>query len=465
MKRGVLWVLLLSLAGLGGVWSVHAATFNSSNFSINGNLGDSAAGGQSSTNYQLISAGGESIAGDSASASYKLAQGYIPQLGLSANSLQLVVQPNGLAGYWPLENSATGATAFDESTNSNDGTYSVNPESVAGKVGQAWSDTTIAQYIDVPSSASLSLGNKMTISGWIYNDNFSARAGGTQSAIITKWPYTPNDGSWAFQTTPGGTNLRMFVKASGVDDGLNYVDTTNAAMIENTWYHATVVYDGALTNTERVKFFLNGSPLTTTTAGTIPTTLTPTTERVTIGDFPGLNRYWPGALDEIKLYNRALTQMEIAADYSASNVGIPAGLAFANAITPGQSQTSLFDAIVRTDAPGYNLSINQNNNLTSGGGTIGAVSGSIGSPVSWTESVTKGLGFTLYGTNATAIPGTWASGGAYAAIPGSSTTFYTRTGTPSTKDVLNMRLRLDIQASQAIGNYANQAILTGTMTP
>jgi hypothetical protein len=98
--------------------------------------------------------------------------------------------------------------------------------------------------------------------------------------------------------------------------------------------------------------------------------------------------------------------------------------------------------------------------------SIPAVSGTIASPVSWSEGSTKGLGFTLYGTNATALPGSWGSGGSYAALPGSGTTFYTRSGfTGGTKDILNMRLRLDTPLDQAPGEYVNAMTITGTVTP
>ncbi len=461
MKRGVLWVLLLSLVGLGGVWSVQAATFNSSNFSINGNLGDSAAGGQNSTNYQLTSAGGESIAGNAASASYKLGQGYIPTL---ENSIQIITQPNGLKAYWPLDDVVSAGTMFDESQNANNGTYSTDSVSFAGQVGSAWSDTNTSQSIAVPHSASLPSGNKMSISAWVRLASVTA-----ERAIVTKWDYdvtyASNEGAWAFQTSPALDELRFFVTNGLGDDGFNYVDTTNANIAADTWTHVTMVYDGTLPAASRVKLFVNGAPQTTSMTGTIPTSLYASTDPISIGSFPGLGRNWNGGLDEMKLYDRAFSPSEVKADYEAGSVGVPAGLSL-GAITPGASQTSAFDSIVQTSAGGYTLAINQNNNLTNGGSTIPAVSGSIGSPVAWSEGSTKGLGFTLYGTNATAIPGTWSSGSAYAALPGSSTSFYIRTNyTGGAKDVLNMRLRLDTTASQAVGDYANQMTITGTMIP
>jgi hypothetical protein len=157
----------------------------------------------------------------------------------------------------------------------------------------------------------------------------------------------------------------------------------------------------------------------------------------------------------------------VKAEYDAGLAGNTAGLAFASTIIPGISQTSNLDAVVRTDARnGYNLAISQNQDLKNGVNTIPAVSGSIASPLSWTEGSTKGLGFTLYGTNATALPGKWSSGNAYAAFPASASTFYTRTGyTGGAKEYLNMRIRLDVGTTQATGEYQNIITTTGTMIP
>ncbi len=461
MKRGIVWAVLFSLIGIGGVWSAQAASFSSSNFSINGNLGDSAAGGQTSTNYQLTSAAGESIAGNSASASYKLGQGYLPTL---ENSIQVFTQPNGLTAYWPMDNVVADGTMLDESQNANNGTYSTGSAPFAGKVGSAWSHIGPNQAIAVPHSTSFPSGNKMTISAWI-----NPVSQDSQRAIVTKWDYdltyTSNNGAWAFQTGPSFDELRFFVTGGLGDDGSHYVDTTNANLAVDTWTHVAMVYDGTLAAANRVKLFVNGTVQATSMTGTIPASLSASTDPVSVASFPGLGRYWDGALDEMKLYNRTLSANEVVADYEAGSAGLPAGLSL-GAITPGASQTSSFDSIIQTSAGGYTLAINQNNNLTNGGNTIAGVSGSIASPVAWSEGSTKGLGFTLYGTNATGIPGTWSSGSAYAALPASATSFYTRTGyAGGVKDIVNMRLRLDTNASQAMGDYTNQMTITGTMIP
>lgn len=135
-------------------------------------------------------------------------------------------------------------------------------------------------------------------------------------------------------------------------------------------------------------------------------------------------------------------------------------------VTPGSPNIETITLSMLTDAPGYNLSVSQNNDLTSGGNTIPGVSGSIASPVTWSNGTTKGLGFSLSTTNATAIPGKWSTGSAYAAFPGTDTTFYTRTGyNGGATDTLTVNVKLDVETTQPTGNYANTVTWTGTTTP
>ena len=227
------------------------------------------------------------------------------------------------------------------------------------------------------------------------------------------------------------------------------------------------MYDGTQsTASNRVKIYIDGVLQTATMFGTIPSTMVNATSDLAIGSMQGFGRYFNGVLDEVKLFNRLLSAEEVKAEYDAGVAGNTAGLSFAGGIIPGTSSTSDYDAAILTDSvKGYTLAVSQNQNLTKGADTIAAVSGSIASPVTWVEGTTTGLGFTLYGTNATSIPGKWSSGAAYAAFPGTSTSYYTRTGKQSSKDVLNMRLRIGTTMLNVPGAYTNVITTVGTVTP
>ena len=54
----------------------------------------------------------------------------------------------------------------------------------------------------------------------------------------------------------------------------------------------------------------------------------------------------------------------------------------------------------------------------------------------------------------------------YAAIPGSSTTFYTRSGyTSGAQDALEVKFKLDVGTSQVAGDYQNTVTVTATAIP
>lgn len=137
---------------------------------------------------------------------------------------------------------------------------------------------------------------------------------------------------------------------------------------------------------------------------------------------------------------------------------------FSNLIA-GTPQTGTLDVQVQTDAPSYTLGISQNNNMTTGIYSIPAISpGSIASPMSWTDGTTKGLGFTISAASQ-GVPAAWSGGTLYAAVPGTTTTFFTRNGQFSGTDTTTLRFKVDVSSAQQTGDYINTLTLTGTMVP
>ena len=453
---GVLLAVFLVIA-VGLLTTASAERFTGGSYIIDaGVVGNSFGGDTTGGSYKLTSSGGESIIGEGSGGSYKLNSGYVAQL---QNSLQLTVQPGGLVGYYPLEENS-GTFTRDLSIYGHNGTLQSGASWTTGKIGNGVNTNSTAD-VRVPDSTELNFGQHMTVSLWANQASLTA-----DKALIGQSNFA-TDGSWVLQTGSTNTTLRVFVAASAGDTGGNCVDT-DSAWTASAWHHVVLAYDGTqAASIDRAKVYIDGVARTMTACGgTIATSLLNSSDYLSIGDFHGLSRQFNGSLDEVKLFNRTLTANEIKAEYDAGVAGNTAGLGFATDIIPGFSQTSNYDAAVLTDAnKGYTLAVSQNNDLTKGADTIATVSGSIASPVTWVEGTTKGLGFTLYGTNATSIDGKWSSGNAYAAFPGTSTSIYTRTGAQSSKDILNMRLRLDVTMTNVSGVYTNVITTIGTVTP
>lgn len=441
--------------------SVMAETITSPSYKINGNFGGSFGGQTSSTSYKMTAIGGEAIVGSGASGSYIIDQ---QQTSTAAQTMQLAVQPSGLVGFYPLDEN-TGTTTADASRYENNGTFNQAATWYSsGKIGSSVSiegATNSTSAVLVPDNANLPSGNAMTVEAWVSQDLW-----GSDKAIASHWSYSfdapQRSGSWAFQTGTNN-NLRVFIANGLTDPGDNYVDTdVNTWNSFATWRHVAMVYDGTQSQANKVKVYINGVLVGSTAYGTLPSTLENSTGALSIGSFPGLGRAMVGAIDHVKLFNRALSSAEIAAEYAAQNVGVSTGLTLGT--LTGSSTTSLVDAIVRTSASSYNLAVQQDHDLQSGANYIAAVSGSIAEPVTWSEGMTKGLGFTL--TGAPVLDSKWNSGAKYAAVPSSVTTFYSATGhVNGVVDVINMRHRLDINATQPVGAYSNNITYTGTTVP
>jgi len=459
LVSSILPAIILSLVL--GVSVTMAATISSSNYSIDGNLGGSFGGQLSSTNYAMTTIGGEAIVGSGQSGSYIIDQ---QPTNSVTPTMQLSVQPSGLVAYYPLDETS-GTTLADASQYQHDGTLN-SPATfdASGKLSGAVAmngptDSTGSGAVLVSDHANMPTGATMTVEAWVKQTSWVPN-----QTMVSQWKYSaPQSGSWAISTGPSNNSLRILLADSASDPGNNYVDTaTNSWNTFNTWRHVVVTYDGNLSQANKVKVYIDGVQTGTTVTGTLPSTLYNSTGDLSIGSFPGRGWALRGSVDHVKLFNRTLSPAEVNAEHGAQNAGTPAGLTLGTLISG--STTSSADAIVRTNAADYGLSIQQDHNLQSGANTIPAVSGSIASPQTWSEGTTKGLGFTVFG--APTLDSKWASGASYAAIPSSATTFYSTSGhVNGAIDVINVRLRLDIATTQVSGAYNNTVTYTGTTIP
>lgn len=424
-------------------FSFHVARadrYSSSNYTIDTSVMSNFGGTSGSTNYGLTSSGGEAVIGDGAGGSYKLGVGYVAQL---ERSLSLTVQPSGLVGAYPLDET-TGTLIADQSSYGAYGYMQGTLSSVAGKVGTALSFNGSSQDVSVGNNAQTQLSSKGTVETWVK----SSTTTGALAAV------TKSSNFWL-----GLQNG----KATAYDYMTSTTTSDTTVIADGAWHHIAMTLDSGVTN---------GSTLYVDGAAKQTFTWTPAAQSgyVVIGaesaNGSSFSQYFNGSIDHVKLFNRMLSADEIQAERSAQNSGLVNGLSLGE-ITPGVSSTVYSDVIVQTDAGSYSLAISQDHNLTDGTNTIPAVSGSIASPLAWSEGTTKGLGFTLTGTNATAISGIWNSGNSYAAFPATATTFYTRTGVPTGNDYLTMRIRADVASTQVSSDvlYTNTITVTGTINP
>ncbi len=226
---------------------------------------------------------------------------------------------SGLVAWWPGEGNAN-----DISGNNNNGRPQ-NITYVTGEVRQAFHYNGSNSLITVPPSTSLAVSN-LTIECWVFPTD-SGRpcpvveyGGGGQLSSIALWINTTGFGN----SQPGG--LQALVRTENNTGYLQVLDY-NPDVIVNQWNHLAFTVNAAtLTgvlycNGVQVGSdvtFPAGSPVTPINFGSAPVNLG-YRDVNSLDIMPGF--MFLGNLDEISIYNRALTASEIAAIYDAGSAG------------------------------------------------------------------------------------------------------------------------------------------------
>jgi len=220
----------------------------------------------------------------------------------------------GLVGHWALDE-GSGSIAADSSGHGNQGTLQGDPQWIDGFIGGALSFNGTTDYVDCGSGASLNITEKITMAVWVKIDQFQDWDG-----IITKGI---NQAPYAMQMWGDGS-LRFAANwdaPTGAVGGGTW--NSNTKMTAGEWVHAVTTYDGST-----IRFYLNGQKDSLEVAQNL--TFGTVNESLTLGcDFPGGDEYFNGAMDDVRIYDRALTDEQAQELYD----GTPP--AFVKAEDPG----------------------------------------------------------------------------------------------------------------------------------
>ena len=139
----------------------------------------------------------------------------------------------------------------------------------------------------------------MTIEGWVLH----ATGGGWQTLVVKE---RPGDLAYGLYSNTDANRPQSQVTVGG---SARLLDGT-AAVPVGLWTHLAATYDGA---TQRL--FVNGTQVSSlAVAGTIMTSTSP----LKIGGNAIWGEWFNGTIDEIRIYNRALTATEIQTDMNTS---------------------------------------------------------------------------------------------------------------------------------------------------
>jgi Concanavalin A-like lectin/glucanases superfamily len=206
----------------------------------------------------------------------------------------------GLVALWPGEGNA------NDIVGTNNGILE-NVAFTNGKVGQAFQFNHATSYITVPASPSLDIGSTgsgVTIECWVKPDAFNIMASGP----IIEWDSATTDG---LQLWTGGS---LFANVKDTSGNAHRIETQTVFDVNN-FQHVALTYDKG---SGLAVLYINGVSVASLNLGSFtPQTTYPVNIGRRTGQPIGLNDTFGGLIDELSLYNRALSAAEIQADYTA----------------------------------------------------------------------------------------------------------------------------------------------------
>ncbi|MCP4607865.1 MAG: LamG domain-containing protein [Planctomycetes bacterium] len=190
-----------------------------------------------------------------------------------------------LVAHWQFDETS-GSVAQDATGNGNNGTLKGDPQWVAGRIGGAIQLDGIDDYVDI-GSVGISGIDTRTIAGWVKAD----------TTDILPW-------TSVFGFAPDGDTDGTYFDIE-VDDAGNYVVFVGGwgsifTPVDTQWHHFAVTYMG-----EGGSWFLDGQ-LVDSLEGAVGTI-----DQVRIGARLSTSNYFPGLIDDVRIYNTVLTLTEI----------------------------------------------------------------------------------------------------------------------------------------------------------
>lgn len=222
--------------------------------------------------------------------------------------------PAQMAGWWPLDETS-GTTAADISTTGAAGTHTGGPAAVAGKVAGGLKFNGTTAYVQVPHNTAQNVGTgDFSVDAWVKIDS-PADLGGIR-VILEKRQSSPWRG-YSFFLYNGQVALQL---ADGLGSQYSNYLSGMTVPADGQWHLVAVTVKR--TSAAGGQFYLDGLPAgppfnPTGRAGTLANTMPLRIGSITTG----VGSLFKGSIDEVELYQRALTAWENQMLYVAGPCG------------------------------------------------------------------------------------------------------------------------------------------------
>lgn len=212
----------------------------------------------------------------------------------------------GLAGYWSFNNTNLGTVA-DLSKNGNTGTLkptwpSDAPQYVDSKnvkMCKALNFDGVDDYVDAGNASNLDLTNVGSLEVW-----FKVNTKVANGNLVWKNTFPPTFNGYSIDTDSTGGGIRGWISNAGT---MNLIEKSVEDVTVGVWHHAVFTWDGSV-----LKLYLDNVLVAT---GDQTVNAQVVANPLTIGKREAA--YFKGAIDEVRIYNRALSAPEILQIYNS----------------------------------------------------------------------------------------------------------------------------------------------------
>lgn len=228
--------------------------------------------------------------------------------GVAAQST-CVQPPSGMVSWWPAGNHTFDIQDGNHALLMNGATYAT------AKIGPGFSLDGVDDRVEIPDAVNLKPAN-VTVDAWVkFNalDTAGASAPGLQYIVFKRNTRTSFFEGYALvKLRVGGVDRFQFVVSSAA--GVQIVTNSTTAVTAGQFYHVAGSYDGST-----VRLYVNGVLESQQFAGF---SLDYGTRPVFIGSTEeSWNGRLNGVVDELQIFNRALSSAEIQAIFNADSAG------------------------------------------------------------------------------------------------------------------------------------------------
>ena len=205
----------------------------------------------------------------------------------------------GLIGHWKLDG-VKGAKDLTPNEHHGVGYSGVTIGGATDVKGESSGATTFngsSNYVDFGNSTSFNFGALFSLSIW-----FKPLVAGSAGGLISKGRYA---GGWDLWQGGISVDLRSA--------GFNIVDHSASGAVQGAWNHLAITYDDALA-TNGLNIYINGTKTSFNATGVMNTS----TNNLVLGKYVDSDvQWWEGDMCDFRVYNRALSQPEVALLYNS----------------------------------------------------------------------------------------------------------------------------------------------------